>query len=265
MAKNLFDLRGKVTVVTGGNSGIGLGFARGIARCGGDVAIWARNAERNAAARTELESYGVRVSTQQVDASKEAEISTAFAAHMQDMGRVDCVFANSGIAARPSIPSILELPTQEYYDLINLNLHGAFFTLREGARHMVNRAKAGEPGGSLVACGSLSMFFGLKGKEHYAASKAALGAITRCLAVEMGQYGIRANCIAPGYIRTGIGGATDAAALDQVDQYFASITPIPRSGSPADFEGIAAYLASDASSFHSGDTLVIDGAFTVNM
>jgi NAD(P)-dependent dehydrogenase (short-subunit alcohol dehydrogenase family) len=265
MASNLFDLRGKVTVVTGGNSGIGLGFARGIAKCGGDVAIWARNAERNAAAKKELEAFGVRVSTRQVDASREAEIIAAFEAHLKEMGRVDCVFANSGIAARSNIPSILELPTQEYLDLINLNLHGAFFTLREGARHMVARAKAGEPGGSLVACGSLSMFFGLKGKEHYAASKAALGAIIRCLAVEMGQFGIRANAIAPGYIRTGIGGPTDTAALDQVDKYFASITPIPRSGSPADFEGIAAYLASDASSFHSGDTIVIDGAYLVNM
>jgi len=265
MSGDLFNLRGKVTVVTGGNSGIGLGFARGIAKCGGDVAIWARNAERNAAARRELEAFGVRVSTRQVDASREAEIIAGFEAHMQEFGRVDCVFANSGVAARPTIPSVFELPTQEYLDLINLNLHGAFFTLREGARHMVARAKAGQPGGSLVACGSLSMFFGLKGKEHYAASKAALGAITRCLAVELGQYGIRANAIAPGYIKTGIGGGADAATLAAVDKHFASITPVPRPGYPADFEGVAAYLASDCSAFHSGDTLVIDGAYTVNM
>jgi NAD(P)-dependent dehydrogenase (short-subunit alcohol dehydrogenase family) len=265
MSKGLFDLRGKVTVVTGGNSGIGLGFARGVAKCGGDVAIWARNAERNAAAKQELEAFGVRVSTRQVDTSKEQEIIAGFEAHMQEFGRVDCVFANSGAAARPGIASALELPTQEYLDLINLNLHGAFYTLREGARHMVARAKAGEPGGSLVACGSLSMFFGLKGKEHYAASKAAMGAIVRCLAAEMGQYGIRANAIAPGYIKTGIGGSTDAATQAQIDKHFASITPIPRPGYPADFEGIGASLASDASSFHSGDTIVIDGAFTFCM
>jgi len=261
MAKSLFDLKGKVTVVTGGNSGIGLGFARGIAKQGGDLAIWARSKERNDAARKELEAFGVRVTTRQVDVSSEQEVAAAFNALIADMGRVDCVFANSGIAARPGIQSIIDLPTEEYHNLINLNQHGAYYTLREGARHMINRAKAGEPGGSLVQCGSLSMFVGLKGKEHYAAAKGAMGAVIRCLAVELGQYGIRANAIAPGYIKTGL---TDSAT-DQVDKFFAATTPIPRVGYPADFEGIAAYLASDASSFHSGDTIVIDGAYLVQM
>jgi NAD(P)-dependent dehydrogenase (short-subunit alcohol dehydrogenase family) len=262
MAKSLFDLRGKVTVVTGGNSGIGLGFARGVARQGCDVAIWARNAERNAAAQQELETYGVRVTTRQVDVTSEAAVAEAFNALIADMGRVDCVFANSGMSGRPGIQSIVDLPTAEYHELINLNLHGSYYTLREGARHMINRARAGEPGGSLVQCGSLSMFAGIKGKEHYAASKAAMGAVIRCLAVELGQYGIRANAIAPGYIKTGF---MDGQASDQVDKYFASLTPIPRPGYPADFEGIAAYLASDASSFHSGDTIVIDGAYLINL
>ena len=261
MAKSLFDLKGKVTVVTGGNGGIGLGFARGIAKQGGDLAIWARNADRNAAAKKELESFGVRVTTRQVDVASEKDVAAAFDDLIKDMGRVDCVFANSGIAARPGIQSIIDLTTEEYHELININLHGAYYTLREGARHMVNRAKAGEPGGSLVHCGSLSMFVGLKGKEHYAGSKAALGAMIRCMAVELGQYGIRANVIAPGYIKTGLTGA----ATDQVDKFFASTTPVPRVGLPADFEGIAAYLASDASSFHSGDTIVIDGAYLVQM
>jgi NAD(P)-dependent dehydrogenase (short-subunit alcohol dehydrogenase family) len=262
MAKGLFDLKGKVTVVTGGNSGIGLGFARGIAKQGGDLAIWARNAERNAAAKQELESHGVRVSTRQVDVSSEKEVAAAFEALIADMGRVDCVFSNSGISGRPGIASIVDLTTEEYHELININLHGAYYTLREGARHMINRAKAGEPGGSLVQCGSLSMFVGLKGKEHYAGAKAAMGAVVRCLAVELGQYGIRANAIAPGYIKTGL---TQSAQGDQVDKFFASTTPIPRVGMPADFEGIAAYLASDASSFHSGDTIVIDGAYLIQM
>lgn len=261
MAKSLFDLKGKVTVVTGGNSGIGLGFARGIAKQGGDLAIWARSKEKNAAAQKELESFGVRVTTRQVDVTSEREVAAAFDALIAEMGRVDCVFANSGMGPLP-IDSILDLPTEEYHKLINLNLHGAYYTLREGARHMVNRAKAGEPGGSLVQCGSLSMFVGLKGKEHYAAAKGAMGAVIRCLAVELGPYGIRANTIAPGYIKTGL---TDSTQVDPVDKFFASTTPIPRVGYPADFEGIAAYLASDASSFHSGDTIVIDGAYLVQM
>ena len=106
------------------------------------------------------------------------------------------------------------------------------------------------------------MFKGLSGKVQYAASKAAIGAMIRSMAVEFGKYGIRANSIAPGYIKTGMTGEGD---LSPVDKYFAAKNPIPRPGYRADFEGIAAYLASDASSFHTGDTLIIDGGCMVNL
>jgi NAD(P)-dependent dehydrogenase (short-subunit alcohol dehydrogenase family) len=260
MSKGLFDLRGKVTVVTGGNSGLGLGFARGIARQGGSLAIWARNEDRNAAAKKELEAYGVRVETRRVDVSSEEQIVAAYAALMQDFGRVDCVIANAGLP--PSSRSTLDLSTRDFHDFLGVSLHGAFYTLREGARLMVKRAEAGEPGGSLIFCGSLSMFKGLAGKPHYAGSKGAMGAIVRSMAVEFGKYGIRANSVAPGYIKTGM---TGEGELSPIDQYMAAKNPIPRPGYPADFEGIAAYLASDASSFHSGDTIVIDGACMVNL
>ena len=129
---------------------------------------------------------------------------------------------------------------------------------------MVKRAEAGEPGGSLIFCGSLSMFKGLAGKVQYAASKAGVGAIIRSMAVEFGKYGIRANSIAPGYIKTEMTG-TNKRTRTRSDKYFASKTPIPRPGYPEDFEAIAAYLASDSSSFLSGDTIVIDGAYMVNL
>jgi NAD(P)-dependent dehydrogenase (short-subunit alcohol dehydrogenase family) len=257
MARGLFDLTGKVTVITGGNGGLGLGFARGIAKQGGDVAIWARNADKNEAAKAELETHNVRVSTRQVDVAYEDEIKAAYAAVIGEFGRVDCVIANSGIPGFSG--SVLDLPTEEYHKLLGINQHGAFYTLREGARHMVARAKAGDPGGSLVLCGSLSMFIGLATKAQYAAAKGAMGAMVRCMAVEFGKYGIRANSIAPGYIKTLMTGED----MNPIDQHFASKTPIPRPGYPADFEGIAAYLASDASAFHSGDTIVIDGAYLV--
>jgi NAD(P)-dependent dehydrogenase (short-subunit alcohol dehydrogenase family) len=259
MAKGLFDLSGKVAVVTGGNSGLGLGYARGIAKQGGDVAIWARSADKNAAAKAELETYGGRVLSRQVDVASEDEIKAAFAALIGEFGRVDCVIANSGIPGMSR--SILDLSTADYHKLLNVNMHGSFFTLREGARHMVQRAQAGDPGGSLVQCGSLSMFVGLEGKGHYAAAKGAMGAMIRSMAVEFGKYGIRANAIAPGYIKTGMTGEE----LNPIDRHFASKTPIPRPGYPADFEAIAAYLASDSSAFHSGDTIVIDGAYLVNL
>jgi NAD(P)-dependent dehydrogenase (short-subunit alcohol dehydrogenase family) len=107
------------------------------------------------------------------------------------------------------------------------------------------------------------MFNGLPGKGHYAAAKAGMGAMIRSMAVEFGKYGIRANSVAPGYVKTGMTGETPECS--SVDKYFASQTPIPRPGYGSDFEAVAAYLASDASSFHSGDTLVIDGAFLVQL
>src|ERR1044072_8970258 len=144
MSKGLFDCTGKVTLVTGGNGGIGLGFASGVAKIGCDLAISARNAE-----------------------------------------------------GAPGFNWVFDMPTSEWHKFLDVALHGAFITLREAARHMVARAEAGEPGGSLVACGSLSLFHGLPGKQNYAASKSGVAAIVRCMAVEFGKHAIRANIVAP--------------------------------------------------------------------
>jgi len=166
------DLSGKATVETGGNGGLGLGFARGIAKAGGDLEIWGRSAERNAKAKAELESHGVRVVARRVDVSSEQEVIAAYAALMNEFGRLDCVIANSGMG--PTSRSTLEMTTQQWHELLNTNMHGSFYTLREGARLMVRRAEAGELGGSLILCGSLSMFHGLAGRGNYAAAKAAM-------------------------------------------------------------------------------------------
>jgi NAD(P)-dependent dehydrogenase (short-subunit alcohol dehydrogenase family) len=260
MAKNIFDCTGKVTLVTGGNGGIGLGFARGVARQGGDIAVWARNREKNAAARKELLEAGARrVETYEVDVASEAEIIAGYERLMKDLGRIDCVFANSGRggAAR----SVLDMPTAEWHDLLNVSLHGAFYTLREGARLMVKRAEGGEPGGSLVGCGSLALFHGIPGKENYAAAKGGLAGVIRCMAVEFGKYRIRANMIAPGLIITPMMGGEAQAKM--ITDIYAPKTPMARVGQIEDFEGVGAYLASDASSFMTGETLTIDGGYMV--
>ncbi|HTH28187.1 MAG TPA: SDR family oxidoreductase [Sphingobium sp.] len=260
MAKGLFDCTGKVTLVTGGNGGIGLGFAMGTAKQGGDVAIWARNAEKNAEAKAKLEAAGAgRVITYQVDVSSEEQIIAGYDQLMADFGRIDCVFANSGGA--PRFNSVFEMPTAEWHKFLDVALHGAFITLREGARHMVARAEAGEPGGSLVACGSLSLFQGLPGKQNYAASKSAVAAVIRCMAIEFGKHKIRANIVAPGLIMTPMmGGEENVKALAGM---FGPQVPLQRVGYPEDFEGIGAYLCSDASSFMTGETITIDGGYMV--
>ena len=259
-ADPLFDLTGKVALVTGGNSGLGLGFARGIARCGGDVVIWGRNAQKNAAAVDDLLQYGGRVISRAVDVAREREVTDGIAAAVAEMGRIDCVIANAGVTTRPG--SFLNLDTQQYLDLLQINQHGAFFTLREAARHMVARAEAGDPGGSMIICGSMTALRGVPGMQHYAAAKGALASVMRCIAVEFGEHGIRANMVVPGFIVTNMttGGAAAGSDLaDNVEATMAEKAPMKRVGYPEDFEGIAAYLASDAASFHTGTVIPIDG------
>jgi NAD(P)-dependent dehydrogenase (short-subunit alcohol dehydrogenase family) len=262
MAKGLFDCTGKVTLVTGGNGGIGLGFAMGCARMGGDIAIWARNAEKNAAAKAQLLEAGAgRVETYVVDVSTEQAIIDGYGQIQQDFGRLDCVFANSG--ASPRFNSVFDMPTEHWHEFQAVALHGAFYTLREGARLMKERAEAGERGGSLVACGSLSLFQGLPGKMEYAASKSGVAAVIRCLAAELGEFGIRANVVAPGLIITPMMGPADGPAVKYLEGQYGPITPMKRTGYPEDFEGIGAFLCSDASSFITGETITVDGGYMI--
>lgn len=260
MARSLFDLTGKVVLATGANSGIGLGFLTGCARQGADVVVWGRRTDRNLQALEKLKEAGARrVHAESVDVSVEGDVTRAFAATLATMGQVDCVFANAGFTTRAA--SFADLTTEMYHDLLNTNLHGSFYTLREAVRHMRARAQAGNPGGSLVVCGSLSIFHGLQGMEHYAAAKGALAAMVKGLAVEMGPFGVRANMLAPGFIMTEM--TQNSSQSEAVVKRFASITPLGRPGYSTDIEGPAAYLASDASIFHTGDILVVDGGRTV--
>ena len=254
-SRGLFDLTGKVVVATGANAGIGLGFLQGCAKQGADVVVWSRRQDRNAAACEALKALGAgRVHAEQVDVSDEAAVARAMASTVEAMGRVDCFFANAGYSNMA--PSFPDMTTEAYNDLLAVNQHGAFFSLREACRHMRARALAGDPGGSIVACGSLSQFQGRQGLEHYAAAKCAVAGIMKGVAAEMGQYKVRANMIAAGFIITEM---TSSPQAEAVAKHMASVTPLGRPGYISDIEGAAAYLASDASSFHTGDILVLDG------
>ena len=256
MAKSMFDLTGRVVLATGGNSGIGLAFLTGCARQGADVVTWDRDSSSHAEAIATLRAAGAgRVHAETVDVSDEAAVERAFAATVATMGRVDCVLANAGFNARA--PSFPDMTSEAWHGLLAVNLHGAFYTLRAATRHMRERAQAGDPGGSLVVTGSLSIFHGMQGMEHYAGAKGALAAMVKGLAVEMGPYGVRANMLTPGFILTGMTASRPEAK--PVIERMAAITPLGRAGEMSDIEGPAAYLASNASKFHTGDNLVIDG------
>ena len=190
-----------------------------------------------------------------MDVSDEQQVIEGMSAAVSEMGRLDCVIANAGFA---TMSPMVDMTSETYHQLINVSQHGAFYTLREAARHMVARSKAGEPGGSLIACGSLSIFQGVAGMTHYAAAKGAIQSLTRSLAVELGPHQIRVNVVAPGFIASEMTQA-DPEVFKQLDAAVSESTPLGRSGQPEDLEGIVVYLASDLSRYHTGDTFVIDG------
>jgi NAD(P)-dependent dehydrogenase (short-subunit alcohol dehydrogenase family) len=183
----------------------------------------------------------------------------AMAAALREMGRVDCVIANAGIGG--GAPSFAQMSLDTWRRVHAVNEEGVFFTLREAAKHMVERAQNGDPGGSLIGIASLAGLEGAARTEAYSATKGAVLAMMRSIAVEHARFGIRANAVAPGWI------ATDMTAGAQTNQTFQEKVmvrvPMRRWGAPEDFGGIAVYLASDASKYHTGDTFVIDGGYRV--
>lgn len=261
MSKGLFDLTGKVALVTGANSGLGLGFARGLAKQNADIVLWGRREEKNLQAVADLEQYGTRVTQDAVDVADSGAVKAAMAAAVARMGRIDTVVVNAGISSQ--VPFV-DLEDDTYHGLLAVNLHGAIYTLREAARHMAGRAEAGEPGGSLVICGSLSIFTGVPSMAHYAAAKGALNAVSKSLAVELGRHQVRVNVVAPGFILTDMTLSAGDEMKPVIDM-FAAKAPLGRCGTPEDFEGILAYLASDAARYHTGDTIVIDGGTLANI
>ena len=252
-----FDLTGKVALITGGNSGIGLGMAKAVAEAGADVAIWGTNATKNAAAKAELVKTGRKVLALQCDVSDEKAVEAAFAETLRQLGRVDGCFANAGVAGRGGSASFVEMATEEWQRVLKVNLDGAFFTFRAAARHMVERGG----GGVLVGTASLAAIEGAARSEHYAATKGGLISMIRALAVEFARHGVRANAILPGWIETDM--TANAIGNEKFAKNVLPRIPTRRWGSGEDFGGIAVYLMSSASSYHTGDTFLIDGGYAL--
>jgi hypothetical protein len=257
MAHPAFDLTGKVALVTGGNSGIGLGMAEALAQAGAAVAVWGSNADKNRAAEAALAKHGGRVLALRCDVADEAAVDAAFAETLRALGRVDACFVNAGVSGRSAGQGFVDMTAAEWRRVLSVNLDGAFFTLRAAARHMVGRAG----GGSLVVTASLAAISGLARGEHYAASKGGLVSMMKALAVELARHGVRANAILPGWIDTPM--TEKALAWDKFVERVLPRVPLRRWGVPGDFGAIAVYLASDASAYHTGDTFIIDGGYSV--
>lgn len=253
MAAHLFDLAGHVALVTGGNSGIGLGMAEALAGHGAAVAIWGTNPDKNAMAAERLAEAGGEVLDLVCDVGDHAAVIEATAATVGRFGRVDSCFVNAGVGGRA--PSFAAMSEEEWRRVMQINLDGAFFTAQEAVKQMV----AGGSGGSIVFTTSGSAKYGQQRGQHYAASKGALISMMKGIAVEHARHGIRCNAILPGWIESEM--TAGAFAWDTFVDKVLPRVPLRRWGRPEDFAGIAVYLASRASSYHNGDVITIDGGY----
>lgn len=257
---NLFDLSGRTAVVTGGNSGIGLAMARGLVKAGANVAIWARNAEKNAAALEELNALGGggEVLTLSCDVADDAGVEAAMAATLDAFGRVDAAFANAGRSgAGTRIP---DMTTEGWDAVMAVNARGPALVYKYVTRHMIERAENGDPGGKLIVTSSGQSIMGVNKSSDYAASKAAVNGLTRGAAFELARYDITANALLFGYYETPL----TAQADPKFAQWMTKRIPLRRFGDHEGLEGLAVFFASPHSDYITGQCLPVDGGLCIS-
>jgi NAD(P)-dependent dehydrogenase (short-subunit alcohol dehydrogenase family) len=255
-------LAGRVVVVTGGNRGVGLGIARGVAAAGASVAIWARDPARNSSVTAELAAAGANVVAISADVSNRDEVELALRRTIEQFGRLDAIFANAGVTGRSV--GFVDMTVEDWRDVFKVNLEGTFFCLQAVARQLVAQGE----GGALIALGSIASRYGAPEKVAYATSKTAIGGLMRSLAVELAPFGIRCNTLSPGWIDTEMIGPGSAYAANEesavlLRRWTVRRTPMQRWGRPDDLGRVAAFLADPAIVFHTGDDVVVDGGYTV--
>ena len=250
----MFDLTGKVALVTGGNGGLGLAYGRGLVKCGAKVAVWGRNEEKNAAAVDELRSMGGEVEAFTCDVTDEADIKSNFAATIERFGQVDSCFANAGGAGFRGMSHLTS--REAWLGAIDLNLMSVVHTFSAVTEHLLSRKAPGR----LIVTSSVAAMVGTGGAAGYSTTKAAVIGLIQSLALELGQAGIRANAILPGFIETEMSMQTSQEFKDAQRRRSA----IGRIGKLDDMEGIAVYLASDESDFMTGRCVILDGGHTIH-
>jgi len=254
MTASPFDLSGKVAIVTGGNGGIGLGMARGLAGAGCAVAIVGRNATKSAEAVADLSKGGHKAIAVATDVTDEAAVAAMASRVQREFGRVDILVNNAGINIRKP-PHALSLA--EWESVMTTNLTSAFL-----CSQAVYPAMKAAGGGKIINIGSMMSIFGASFAPAYAASKGGIVQFTRSCAVAWAIDNIQVNAVLPGWIDTEL----TRRAREQVDGLHEKVlarTPAARWGEPAAFAGIAVFLASDASDFVTGTAIPVDGGFSV--
>jgi 2-deoxy-D-gluconate 3-dehydrogenase len=252
----LFDIAGAVAIVTGGNGGIGLGMAQGIASCGANVAIAGRNAEKAVAALKSLRALGIQAEFISADVTKKADCVRLVAETEARFGRVDILVNNAGTSIRKMPEDYSE---EEWHHVLDTNLTSAFLC-SQAAYPAMKRAG----GGKIINIGSMMSLFGAPYATPYASSKGGIVQMTRALATAWAKDNIQVNAVLPGWIDTDL----TMRARQQVDGLHASVekrTPAGRWGAPPDMSGVAAFLATPASDFVTGTAIPVDGGFSIAM
>ena len=252
MSNNMFDLSGKVAIVTGGNGGIGFGIAEGLARAGADIIVAARNERKTASAARQLQELGVRVLGVATDVAEEESVTSMVKTSLDRFGRIDILVNNAGISIRKP-PQDFTLA--EWSRVIEINLTGTFLCSREVYTHMAEQG-----GGKIINIGSMTSIFGSDWVAAYSASKGGVVQLTKSMAVAWAKDNIQVNAILPGWIHTDL----TAAIRDQFPQRYAHISsriPHGRWGEPEDMGGTAAFLASRASDYVTGVAIPVDGGY----
>jgi 2-deoxy-D-gluconate 3-dehydrogenase len=252
----MFDLHGKVAIVTGGNGGIGLGIARGLAQAGADIAVAGRNEEKTATAVAELQGLGVRALGLRTDVIDESQVHKMVADTVHGLGGVDILVANAGTNIRKQ-PETYSLA--EWHQLVNTNLTSMFLCCQAVYPEMKRRG-----GGKILTIGSMASIFGFDVATIYAATKGGAVQLTKSLASAWAKDNIQVNCILPGWINTDL---TRGARrnLPDLEATVLDRTPADRWGQPEDLAGAGVFYCSAASNFVTGTALPVDGGFSSSM
>ena len=251
MTYSKLELNGKVAVVVGGTSGIGRAIALGFAEAGADVVPTSRRAEQVDTTAKEIEALGRRSLRVTSDVANRESLEHVLSETVGAIGKVDILVNSAGTTKRAPTLTFLE---DDWNDIIDTNLTGTLRACQVFGRHMLERGS-----GSIINIASLSTFVALNEVAAYSASKAAVGSLTKSLAIEWSSRGVRVNAIAPGVFRT----ALNQKLLDETERgrEFLLRTPMKRFGDVNELAGAAIFLASDAASFVTGEILAVDGGF----
>ena len=252
MSEHSFDLTGKVAIITGASRGLGQYFGRALARAGADLVVTSRNASSLVPFTTEIEALGRKVLPVELDVCDYESIQNMVESAYEGFGKIDILVNNAGCNIRK--PAV-DITWDDWNLVLNTNLRGPFFVAQAVAKKMISRRY-----GRIINIGSVTCVFGYSGLAPYCASRGGIKQLTMSLADDWGKYGITVNCLAPGWFKT----EQTAVLYENKEwvEYICDRIPLNRPGKPNDLDGAIVFLASDASEYITGQTMLVDGGIS---